>query len=63
LKEDLEEFLEEKELKDLIQKHSEFVGYSINLCVEKIKEEISDNEDKDKKDNEENVKRRIKRRS
>merc|ERR1711924_371550 len=39
LKEDQSEFLEERRLKDLIKKHSEFIGFPIELYVEKSKEE------------------------
>ena len=39
LLEDLSEFLEERRLKDMVKKHSEFIGYPIELYVEKSKEE------------------------
>merc|ERR1711881_1597 len=39
LKEDQSEFLEERRLKDLVKKHSEFIGFPIELYVEKSKEE------------------------
>jgi len=46
LKEDQQEFLEERRLKDLIKKHSEFIGFPINLWVEKTtEEEVDDDED------------------
>jgi len=38
--------LEEKRLKDLVKKHSEFIGFPIELLVEKTTEkEISDDEE------------------
>jgi len=45
LKSDNVEFLEERRLKDLIKKHSEFIAFPIELLVEKTTEkEISDDE-------------------
>ena len=38
LKEDQSEFLEERRLKDLVKKHSEFIGFPIELYVEKSKD-------------------------
>merc|ERR1712178_430202 len=49
------EFSEEKKIKDLIKKHSEFISFPIELNVEKTTEkEISDDEDdeEEKKDEE-----------
>lgn len=46
LKEDQTEFLEERRLKDLVKKHSEFIGFPIELYVEKSKDkEVTDSED------------------
>merc|ERR1712029_9538 len=51
LKEDQSELLEERRLKDLVKKHSEFIGFPIELYVEKSKEkEVTDSdEDEDEK--------------
>ena len=46
LKEDQSEFLEERRLKDLIKKHSEFIGFPIELMVEKTTEkDVTDSDD------------------
>ncbi|CAN6889494.1 unnamed protein product [Brassica oleracea var. botrytis] len=50
LKEDQLEYLEERRLKDLVKKHSEFISYPISLWIEKsIEKEISDDEDEEGK--------------
>lgn len=49
------EFIEERRLKDLVKKHSEFIGFPIELLVEKSTEkEVSDDSDEEEnKDKEE----------
>merc|ERR1712242_73196 len=44
LKEDQSEFLEERRLKDLVKKHSEFIGFPIELYVEKSKKKEEEKE-------------------
>uniref|UniRef100_A0A6C0E157 Histidine kinase/HSP90-like ATPase domain-containing protein n=1 Tax=viral metagenome TaxID=1070528 RepID=A0A6C0E157_9ZZZZ len=47
LKEDMKEYLEEKTLKDLVKKHSEFIDFPISLLVEKTKDETVEEDDDD----------------
>jgi molecular chaperone HtpG len=51
LKEDMKEYLEVRRIKDLVKKHSEFVGFPIKLYTEKTNEkEVTDDEDEEEED-------------
>merc|ERR1712013_286529 len=51
MKEDQSEYTEEKKIKEIVKKHSQFIGYPIKLLVQKEREkEVSDDEDEEKKE-------------
>jgi molecular chaperone HtpG len=48
IKEDQMEYLEDQKIKEIVTKHSQFIGYPIKLLVEKERDqEVSDDEDED----------------
>ncbi|XP_030751187.1 heat shock protein 83 [Sitophilus oryzae] len=50
IKEDQTEFLEENKIKEIVKKHSQFIGYPIKLLVEKEREkELSEDEAEEEK--------------
>jgi len=54
MKEDQTEFNDEKKIKEIVKKHSQFIGYPIKLLCEKEREkEISDDEEEEEKKDEE----------
>merc|ERR1719517_351131 len=51
MKEDMSEYLEEQRIKDLVKKHSEFIGFPIKLYTEKTEEkEVTDDDDDDEEE-------------
>jgi molecular chaperone HtpG len=53
IKEDQAEYLEEKRLKEIVTKHSQFIGYPITLAVEKERDVEVEDEEEEKTDDKE----------
>jgi molecular chaperone HtpG len=60
LKPDMTDYLEERRLKDLVARHSEFIGFPINLWVEKTSDKVvTDDEDEEDDDDEDTDKPKV----
>jgi len=56
MKEDQLEYIDEKKVKEIVKKHSQFIGYPIHLLVEKERDkEVSDDEEEEEEKKEEDA--------